>query len=78
MAERMALELKDKVQASSLPLETQSGPSTEEKQLRDAMLALVALGYKQQEAKSLLDQIPADTRSTLDVEDIIRIALKPS
>ena len=77
MAERMALELKDKVQTSQ-DLLPDTAPAKEDKQLRDAMLALVALGYKQQEARNLLNQIPENQRSELGVEELIRIALKPS
>lgn len=78
MAERMSLELKDKLPASQEDLPSTTASSAEEKHIRDAMLALVALGYKQQEARTLLEHIPDKARKELEVEEMIRIALKSS
>ena len=77
MAERLVVELKDKVD----PVESGSLPSSTEpieKVSRDAILALVALGYKQQEAKALLKKIPAEEHKTCSVEELVRRALQTS
>jgi len=77
MAERMLMELKDKIQtldqSPSVAPENVLSKST-----RDAVLALVALGYKQQEAKLLLDRIPAEEQQECDVEELVRLALHSS
>lgn len=74
MAERMVVELRDKLEIAATGsgghAATPAGPT------RDAMLALVALGYKQQEAVKLLEKVKAgsagDNRS---VEELVRLAL---
>ncbi len=74
-AERIFLELKDKVgvsevwaaaQNSSVPL------SSVQHQLNDAILALIALGYKQPDALKALQQI----EEKMDVGIMVREALK--
>jgi len=75
MAERLVVELKDKVGAD-LPTETSTPPEAAGKNIRDAILALVALGYKQQEAKALLAKLPASDQEDLAVEDLVRSALQ--
>jgi len=77
-AERMIVELKDKVgvvaewEASS----QKHGPSPAETQLHDAVLALISLGYKQVDAhkavKIALDRNPGK----VEVEAIVREALR--
>jgi Holliday junction DNA helicase RuvA len=77
MAERLMLELKDKVGSpgtDSPPAAADTGGKT----TRDAVLALVALGYKQQEAKTLLGRIPAEEQQDCPVEDLVRRALQSS
>lgn len=77
-AERMILDLKDKLtpadvaEAESLP--APSDPSA--LKTRDAVLALVALGYKRGEAESLIRKALAGTDiATVDVETVLRKAL---
>lgn len=75
MAERLLVELKDKVVSEDqAPSPSQAGPQG--KNTRDAILALVALGYKQQEAKTLLAKIPAADQKGSQVEDLVRLALQ--
>ncbi len=78
-AERIVLELKDRVGVSAAwqSASAQHEPSPQERDINDAVLALIALGYKQVEAhkvvKSLYDEIPAESRNT---PDIVKAALK--
>lgn len=77
MAERLMLELKDKVGSP----ESDVAPAPADaagKTTRDAVLALVALGYKQQEAKNLLARISAEEQQDCPVEDLVRRALQSS
>lgn len=77
MAERLLVELKDKVQ-SVVDDSRQSPSESADKGLRDAVLALVALGYKQQEARGLLQRIPAEQQQGCSVEELVRRALRSS
>lgn len=75
MAERMVVELKDKLD----PGETLPGSLPEgspDKQTRDAVLALVALGYKQQEARKLIQKVPQEEISSCEPEELVRKALQ--
>jgi holliday junction DNA helicase RuvA len=65
-AERVIIELKDKLkdQASSAPVA---------KEHSDALDALLALGYSQQEARDALKAVPADTKN---LQDKVKLALK--
>jgi Holliday junction DNA helicase RuvA len=73
-AERIVMELKDKVGlADAWQAMAQSGGTpTDQKVLNDALLALLALGYKQQDALKVL-QASTDRSS---VETLVREALK--
>jgi Holliday junction DNA helicase RuvA len=74
MAERLVVELKDKFDKSE-QLEAGSRETPVKGNRRDAVLALVALGYKQQDARRLLDKaVPAD-QGDLPVEEMVRRAL---
>lgn len=74
MAERLVVELRDKLDKAEL-MELQSHDDAIPGATRDAILALVALGYKQQEAKKLLDGIPAADAAEMPVEERVRRAL---
>jgi Holliday junction DNA helicase RuvA len=65
-AERVIVELKSKLkdEASAMPVA---------KEHSDAMDALIALGYKEQEARDALKTVPADTET---IQDKIKIALR--
>ena len=68
LAQRIILELKDKLGASQLELNTVRGSKTAE-----ATAALVGLGYSQTEAAAALKGLDVEN---LSIEDIIRQALR--
>jgi len=75
-AERIVVELKDKAGISD---SWKSGPNNqplppEQQQVNDALLALVALGYKQQDALKAITE--AGTAGRGSIEEIVREALK--
>jgi Holliday junction DNA helicase RuvA len=73
-AERMIVELRDKI-GDGEALEAVTGVGTAGSgALRDAMLALTALGYKQDEAARMVKHVSADAANA-SVEDIVRRAL---
>ena len=76
MAERIVVELKHKLSAAEA-LEAVSG--VEEpgggSALRDALMALVALGYKQEDARKMILKVNELHPGVDDVERIIKIAL---
>ncbi|NLB59890.1 MAG: Holliday junction branch migration protein RuvA [Lentisphaerae bacterium] len=76
-AERMVVELRDKL-AGSQALEASAGMPAglaEDQRIKDAVRALIALGYKQAESQqkiiSILPRLPADA----PVEEIVRRSL---
>ncbi len=77
-AERIVLELKDKVgiaaewEASS----AKNAPNEADSRLHDAVLALISLGYKQVEAHKAVRRVLDLSESTPTAEDLIRQALK--
>ena len=76
-AERIIVELKDKVPALAVAEEkSKSGASPQEKILNDAVLALVALGYKNADAYSAVKRVMASSSEKEPaVEEIVRQAL---
>jgi Holliday junction DNA helicase RuvA len=75
-AERIVLELKDKVGVAAAweVASSEHAPSPEETRLNDAVLALISLGYKQVDAHKAVKAAAAD--GSADTEDLIRRALK--
>ncbi len=77
-AERIVVELRDKLSAGDA-LEAVAGgaaPTAADVRRRDAVLALVSLGYKQAEAlKRVHAVLPAGAGDDLSVEDVVRLAL---
>jgi len=77
-AERIVLELKDKVgvaaewEASS----AKNAPSEADSRLHDATLALISLGYKQVEAHKAIRRVQEISETQLTAEELIRQALK--
>ena len=77
-AERIVLELKDKVgvaaewEASS----AKNAPSESDARMHDAVLALISLGYKQVEAHKAVRRAQDLSESQLTAEELIRHALK--
>jgi len=80
MAERIIVDLRDKV-GKGEALEAASGatPGTEaESKRRDALMALVALGYKREAADKMVRNALRKGSASLSVEAIIRMALSGS
>ena len=76
MAERLVVELKDKIDPGVPPSSAAAEESQESKTIRDATLALVALGYKQQDARAMLKRLPPDIASASSVEELVRRSLR--
>lgn len=77
MAERIVVELRHKLSAGEA-LEAIAGVDAEgesKTELRDAMLALVALGYKQDDARKMVTKVTGAHPDATDVEAIIKFAL---
>lgn len=77
-AERIIVELKDKVGIAAAWEAASAGhaPTPQEAQLNDAVLALIALGYKQVDAHKVLKQAQEKAGPAQTTEDLIRAALK--
>ncbi len=76
-AERMVVELKDKLGAGAA-LEALAGaaePGPASLKARDAILALISLGYKQAEAQQLIEKATAALGPDAGVEELVRRAL---
>lgn len=76
-AEKIIVELKDKLTEGEV-LEATAGAepaSAEELRTRDAILALVSLGYKQADAQKMVKDVLPRTAAGATVEDIVRLAL---
>lgn len=77
-AERMVIELRDKFGPGEILTASTSGAAHSESdvKLRDAILALISLGYKRAEAQELVLQVINQANmTTATVEDIVRKAL---
>ncbi len=77
MAERIVVELRHKLSAGDA-LEAIAGTDVDgesKTELRDAMLALVALGYKQEDARKMVTKVTGAHPEAVDVESIIKFAL---
>ena len=77
-AERMIVELRDKLEAGEVMEAMSGGPEATESDVktRDAVLALISLGYKRAEAQDMVLRVAgrADI-GALTVEDVVRHAL---
>jgi Holliday junction DNA helicase RuvA len=79
MAERIVVELRYKLSAGE-SLEAIAGAGDDGREgegaaLRDAMMALVALGYKQDDARKMVLRVQKMHPDVHDVEQVIKIAL---
>jgi Holliday junction DNA helicase RuvA len=77
MAERMVVELRDRIGAAEA-LEAVAGAdpeATETLLMRDAVLALVALGYTQEVARKMVMRLPQADLQGKAAEDVIKMAL---
>ena len=77
-AERIVVELKDKVGATGAMEASSEGRTLSEadQKLNDASLALVALGFKQTDAQESVRKAVAMLGDTATVEDLVRACLK--
>ncbi|MBU3665887.1 MAG: Holliday junction branch migration protein RuvA [Chthoniobacterales bacterium] len=76
-AERIVLELKDKlgVAAAWEAAGADKAPSAEARAANDAVLALIALGYKQVDAAKAVREVALKNKDA-GAEDLVRLALK--
>jgi Holliday junction DNA helicase RuvA len=77
-AERIVVELKDKIGAAGAweALSAQRALTPEDQKLNDAVLALMALGFKQVEAHDSVRKAQAALGPGTTVEDLVRACLK--
>ncbi|HOC56261.1 MAG TPA: Holliday junction branch migration protein RuvA [Verrucomicrobiota bacterium] len=77
-AERIVVELKDKIGAVGAweATSAQRALSPEDQKVNDAVLALMALGFKQLEAHDSVRKVQASLGSQATVEDLVRACLK--
>jgi Holliday junction DNA helicase RuvA len=77
-AERIVVELKDKIGMAGAweAASVRHGLSSDEQRINDAVLALVALGFKQIEAHDSVRQAQAVLGPQATVEDLVRSCLK--
>lgn len=75
-SERLVLELKDRLsEGERLALAGEDRPEAEDRRARDAALALLSLGYKQNEAQTLIRKALETLPDSASVEEVIRKAL---
>ena len=74
-AERMVVELKDKISEGEAIEAVAGAEEPTDLRARDAILALIALGYKQAEAQAAVRQIMPGLAPDAGVEDLVRKAL---
>jgi Holliday junction DNA helicase RuvA len=77
-AERIVVELRDKIGMAGAweAASAKRGLSADEQRLNDAVLALIALGFKQIEAHDSVRQAQAVLGANAGVEDLVRACLK--
>jgi holliday junction DNA helicase RuvA len=77
-AERIVVELKDKIGVAGAweAASAQRALSPDEQKLNDAVLALIALGFKQLDAHDAIRNVQASLGPQARVEDLVRACLK--
>jgi Holliday junction DNA helicase RuvA len=77
-AERIIVELKDKlgIAVAWEAASAANAPTPQEKQINDAVLALISLGYKQVDAHKAVKQVWEKGGPAQGVEDLVRQGLK--
>jgi Holliday junction DNA helicase RuvA len=77
-AERMVLELKDRVGVAAAweAASAAHAPTPEQKQANEAVLALIALGYKQFDAHKLVRDLQEREGAGKSAEELVKMALK--
>jgi len=75
-AEKICVELKDKVSAlAALAATSRRGADDRAPVIRDAILALTALGFGEEAANKMVTKVLADEPGAKDAETLIRLAL---
>jgi Holliday junction DNA helicase RuvA len=76
-AERIVLELKDKIGVAAAweAASAAHAPTPEQEQANEAVLALIALGYKQVEAHKAVRDVQ-QTRAAKSAEELVKLTLK--
>jgi Holliday junction DNA helicase RuvA len=74
-AQRIVVELKDKITASDTNLDLSSTPATGGEQKEEALLALIALGYAKAPAEKVLDKLLKE-RKNYTVQELIKAVFK--
>ena len=77
-AERIVVELKDKIGAAGVweAASAERALSASDQKINDAVLALIALGFKQPEAHETVRVVQAALGPQTSVEDLVRASLK--
>ena len=75
-ADKMIVALKDKMAGLRVAGREKWTPSLQSTGVSEAMAALIHLGYRESEARSVLDRLPAKTRADGSTPDLVREALK--
>jgi Holliday junction DNA helicase RuvA len=77
-AERIVLELKDKVGVAAAweAASSAHAPTPEQEQANEAVLALIALGYKQVEAHKAVRELQEKEGAGKSAEELVRLTLK--
>jgi len=75
-AQRIILELQDKVMRMATPAELANMPTQTNKNFEESLLALQALGFQRGVAEKVLLKITGNNQMNLSVEDMIKQALK--
>src|SRR5215469_15146980 len=77
-AERIVVELKDKIGAAGAweAMSAQRALSADDQKINDAVLALMALGFKQIEAHDAVRSAQAILGAQATIEDLVRVCLK--
>ena len=77
-AERIVLELKDKVGVAAAweAASASHAPSAEQEQANEAVLALIALGYKQVDAHKTVRDLQEKQPEIQSAEELVKLALK--
>ena len=75
-AQRLILELKDKVKKDSLETSTLSGRGQYNTMHKEALTALMTLGISKAAAEKSLDTVLKKSGNTLSLEELVKMALK--
>lgn len=74
-AERIILDLHDKINMTDAASSAAAQPSPADKRTRDAVLALISLGYKQTDAQKKVGEVVGSDPEIASVEEIVRRTL---